>query len=124
MALAKSPLYLIPPSAMIGTSCFEAASAQCITAVSCGTPTPATTRVVQLAPAPIPTFTPLTPASINASTASLVATFPAMISNESPNLDFIFFTAVNTPAECPCAVSKTITSTSALANASARSKVS
>jgi len=35
-------------------------------AVSCGTPTPATTRVVQIDPGPIPTFTQSTPASISA----------------------------------------------------------
>jgi hypothetical protein len=45
--------------------------------VICGTPTPATTRVVQIEPGPTPTFTPSTPASISASAASAVATFPA-----------------------------------------------
>ena len=46
-------------------------------AVSCGTPTPATTRVVQIEPGPMPTFTPSAPESINDLVASAVATFPA-----------------------------------------------
>ena len=46
----------------------------------CGTPTPATTRVVQIDPGPIPTLTTSAPASINARVASAVATFPAIIS--------------------------------------------
>ena len=36
-------------------------------AVTCGTPTPATTRVVQIEPGPMPTLTPSAPASIRAS---------------------------------------------------------
>ena len=51
-----SPEYLMPPSAMIGTPCLEASSAQSMTAVSCGTPTPATMRVVQIEPGPMPTL--------------------------------------------------------------------
>jgi len=47
IALAKSPENLIPPSAIVGTSL---AAAQSIMAVNCGTPTPATTRVVQIDP--------------------------------------------------------------------------
>ena len=47
----------------------------------CGTPTPATTRVVQIEPGPIPTFTPSAPASISASAASAVAMLPAITSN-------------------------------------------
>ena len=38
-------------------------TAASITAVSCGTPTPVTTRVVQIDPAPMPTFTVSAPAS-------------------------------------------------------------
>src|SRR5919112_253728 len=46
-AFATSPEYLMPPSAMIATpDPFAAATASEI-AVSCGTPTPATIRVVQ-----------------------------------------------------------------------------
>ena len=45
----------------------------------CGTPIPATTRVVQMDPGPIPTFTASTPASIKALAASPVATLPAIM---------------------------------------------
>ena len=41
-----------------------AATAQSWIAVICGTPTPATTRVVQIEPGPMPTLTPSAPASI------------------------------------------------------------
>ena len=47
-------------------------------AVNCGTPTPATTRVVQMLPGPMPIFTASTPAPIKASAPSGVATLPAM----------------------------------------------
>ena len=43
-------------------------------------PTPATTRVVQMEPGPMPTLIPSTPALIRASAASAVAMLPAMIS--------------------------------------------
>ena len=74
-----SPEYLIPPSAITGTPYGAAALAQSSTAVICGTPTPATTRVVQIEPGPIPTLTASAPASISATVASAVATLPAMI---------------------------------------------
>ena len=51
-----------------------------MTAESCGTPTPATTRVVQIEPGPIPILTASAPASTSAFTASAVATLPAMTS--------------------------------------------
>ena len=56
-----------------------ASSAQSRIAVICGTPTPATIRVVQIDPGPIPTFTASAPASISARVASAVATLPATI---------------------------------------------
>jgi hypothetical protein len=74
--LAKSPEYLMPPSAITGTS--PAARAASMIAVSCGTPTPATIRVVQIEPGPIPTFTASAPAPISARVASAVATLPAI----------------------------------------------
>jgi hypothetical protein len=77
IALVMSPEYLMPPSEMSGTSCLPAAAAQPATAVICGTPTPVTTRVVQIDPGPIPTFTASTPARIKSSAPSPVATFPA-----------------------------------------------
>src|SRR5450830_1810440 len=79
-ALIISPEYLIPPSAIIDTPEPSDASAQLATAVICGTPTPETTRVVQMEPGPIPTLTTSAPASINASVAEAVATLPAIIS--------------------------------------------
>ena len=75
IALAKSPLNLMPPSATTGVS--PAASAASMTAVSCGTPTPATMRVVQMLPGPMPTLTASAPASIRARVPSPVATLPA-----------------------------------------------
>ena len=59
----------MPPSAMTGTPCRTRHSAQSKTAVTCGTPTPATTRVVQIEPGPTPTLTASAPASISASVA-------------------------------------------------------
>ncbi len=67
----------MPPSAMIGTSRAEATRAHSAMAVTCGTPTPATMRVVQMEPGPMPTFTASAPASTSASVASAVATLPA-----------------------------------------------
>ena len=46
--------------------------------MSCGTPTPATMRVVQIEPGPMPTLIASAPASISASAPSRVATLPAM----------------------------------------------
>ena len=46
--------------------------------MTCGTPTPATTRVVQIEPGPIPTLIASAPASISASAASAVAMLPAI----------------------------------------------
>ena len=65
-ALVMSPEKRMPPSAMIGMSCRSAACAQSMIAVIIGTPMPATTRVVQIEPAPMPTFTASTPSSISA----------------------------------------------------------
>ena len=44
----------------------SAASTTSMMAVSCGTPTPATMRVVQIEPGPMPTLTASAPASISA----------------------------------------------------------
>jgi hypothetical protein len=74
----------MPPSPMIGTSCSCATAAHIMIAVSCGTPTPATIRVVQMLPGPMPTFTPSAPASMSAAVPSGVATFPATRSIASP----------------------------------------
>ena len=45
-------------------------------AVTCGTPTPATTRVVQIEPGPTPTLTASAPASISACAPARVAMLP------------------------------------------------
>ena len=76
-ALARSPEYLTPPSATIGVPVRAASSATSMIAVSWGTPTPATTRVVQIEPGPMPTFTASAPRSIRMRAPSAVATLPA-----------------------------------------------
>ena len=67
----------MPPSAITGVLDAFAASTQSMIAVSCGTPTPATIRVVQIEPGPMPTLMASAPQSISALAPSLVATFPA-----------------------------------------------
>ena len=109
MALAISPLYFIPPSAMTGMPLDLHASTTLCTAVSCGTPTPETILVVQIEPGPIPTLTALAPASIRALAAAPVAILPAMIV-DSGDFALISATVSITPWECPCAVSITIAS--------------
>ena len=47
----------MPPSAMTGMPALSASLQQSMTAVICGTPAPDTTRVVQMEPGPMPTFT-------------------------------------------------------------------
>ena len=77
IAFTTSPEYLMPPSAMMRLPIFSASSAQSLIAVTCGTPMPATTRVVQMEPGPMPTFTQSAPASNSARVAAAVATLPA-----------------------------------------------
>ncbi len=74
-----SPEYCSPPSPITGTPAGAQACAASKIAVTCGTPTPATTRVVQIDPGPTPTFTASTPASTSACAPARVATFPPMI---------------------------------------------
>src|SRR5438132_1657548 len=69
-ALTTSPEYLMPPSAMTGTSPAPRTASRM--AVICGTPTPVTTRVVQIEPGPTPTFTASTPRSTSWRAAVLV----------------------------------------------------
>ena len=52
-----SPEKRMPPSEITGTSVLASASATLATAEICGTPTPATMRVVQIEPGPMPTLT-------------------------------------------------------------------
>ena len=51
----------MPPSAITGTPVPSSALATRDIALICGTPTPATTRVVQIEPGPMPTLTPSAP---------------------------------------------------------------
>ena len=87
IAFAMSPDEVMPPSAITGTPCRSATSAHSKTAVICGTPTPATTRVVQIEPGPIPHLIASAPASINASAASAVAMLPAITCTSHSRLD-------------------------------------
>ena len=56
----------MPPSAITGTPASAAAFDAAMIAVSCGTPTPATIRVVQIDPGPIPTLIASAPAPASA----------------------------------------------------------
>jgi len=109
IAFATSPLYLIPPSAITGTSYSIHACATEAIAVICGTPTPATTLVVQIEPGPIPTLR----ASISpeyASAAEDVAIFPAITSALTlPLISFIDFTTLM--FNCPSMVMEMSTDT-------------
>src|SRR5213082_617707 len=69
IALAMSPEKRMPPSEMTGTSVSCSACATAATAEICGTPTPATMRVVQMEPGPMPTLTASAPASMTARAA-------------------------------------------------------
>ena len=51
----------MPPSAMTGTPAAARPSIANWIALICGTPTPATMRVVQIEPGPMPTFTASAP---------------------------------------------------------------
>src|SRR6266853_1130058 len=73
-ALTTSPEYLTPPSAITGTS--PAPFTASTMAVICGTPTPVTTRVVQIEPGPTPTFTASTPRSTNALARACASAVP------------------------------------------------
>ena len=98
------------------------ASATFWMAVICGTPTPATMRVVQIEPGPMPTLTPSAPWSTSAFAPSPVATLPPMTSIFG-SCFLIHFTRSSTPCAWPCAVSTTSTSTPASTSAATRSSV-
>ena len=109
----------MPPSAMTGTPVPRSSLATDWTAVNCGTPMPATTRVVQIEPGPMPTLTPSAPASTRARPAAAVATLPATTSTAKRLLSS--FTVFMTLVVWPWAVSTTSTSTSTPTRASALS---
>ena len=112
----------MPPSEISGTSVPLRAAATSETAVICGTPMPATMRVVQMEPGPMPTLTPSAPASISARAASAVAMLPP-ITSTSGKCFLIQATRLSTPWLWPWAVSTTITSTPASTSAATRSSV-
>ena len=75
-----------------------------------GTPIPATTRVVQDAPGPIPTLTASAPAATRSRAPSAVATFPPITSRPG-NSCLMRLTASSTFREWPWALSRVTTST-------------
>ena len=83
-----------------------------------GTPTPATTRVVQIEPGPTPTLTPSAPASTRACAPSRVATLPPTTCTSVSRLSRR--TMSSTCRLWPCAVSTTIRSTPASISVRAR----
>ena len=123
IALAKSPEYLMPPSAMTGTPSRRAASAQSMIAVSCGTPTPATIRVVQIEPGPMPTFTASAPGRDQRRASPRRSPRCRRRSGRvrSMGLDPLDRRR-RRPSEWPCAVSITTRSTPASISATDRSK--
>src|ERR1035438_5707231 len=123
MALVMSPENLMPPSAINGTPAGPVAREHSAIAVSCGTPAPETTRVVQIDPGPIPTLMPSTPSEINSQAPSYVATFPVM-SCTSGRARLSAFTAAMTRSVCPWAVSMASTSTLRATSSCARSRKS
>ena len=122
IAFARSPEYLIPPSAMTGTPSPWHIFAASMIAVNCGTPTPATIRVVQIDPGPIPTLTASAPASINAFAPSAVATLPPITCTALAILRTAE-TVFRTPSEWPWHIDM-MTSTLASINASAQARPS
>src|SRR5690606_577072 len=121
MALDRSPEKRMPPSAIIGTPVPSSAAETLAMAEICGTPTPATMRVVQIEPGPIPTLTASAPALTRSSAASAVAMLPP-ITWTFGKFSFTQRTRSSTPLEWPRAVSPTTTSTPAAATAAARSR--
>ena len=67
----------MPPSDTTGMPYFVAHLGALENRLTCGMPIPATMRVVQMEPAPMPTLTQSAPALMSASVASAVATLPA-----------------------------------------------
>src|ERR1700733_7160895 len=116
-ALAMSPEYCSPPSAITGTPAGPQTATASRIAVICGAPTPATTRVVQIEPGPTPTLTA-------SAAADLVATLPPTTSTRSPTSALSLPTMSSTNRLCACAVSTTRTSTPASTSVMARTQAS
>ena len=99
----------MPPSPNTGTPLPSRATATRDMALICGTPTPATMRVVQIEPGPMPTLTASAPAFTRSSAASAVTMLPPTTCMSGWAF-LILATVSNTPREWPCEVSTTITS--------------
>ena len=94
-------------------------------AVTCGTPTPATTRVVQIEPGPTPTLTASTPASTSAWAPARVATLPPMTCTCRVAGSFLTRSTISSSRRAwPWAVSTTSTSTPASISVVARCQAS
>ena len=120
-----SPENCRPPSPITGTPAGLAASDAWWIAVTCGTPTPATTRVVQIEPGPTPTLTASHPASTSACAPSRVAMLPPI--TWTPDIAGSALsrrTMSSISRAWPFAVSTTSTSTPASTRAVARSQAS
>ena len=113
----------MPPSAMMGTSYSAATWAASNTAVTWGTPMPATTRVVQMEPGPMPIFTQSAPASMRARVPPAVGTLPAT-SCTSGYRDLMRMTHSRMFREWPWAESRQSTSAPASTRAATRSSTS
>ena len=98
----------MPPSAMTGTS--PAPRTASTMAVTCGTPTPVTTRVVQMLPGPTPTFTASTPRRDQLARALLGGDVAAHELRVGEGLAQQSRWCRSTPSLWPCAESTTITS--------------
>ena len=120
-AFTTSPEYLMPPSAMTGTS--PAPRTASMIAVTCGMPTPVTTRVVQMLPGPTPTFTASAPRRTISRAPASVATLPAT-SCTSGKASRSSASVSRTPSLWPCAESMTSTSAPASTRARARTLAS
>ena len=107
IAFTISPENLIPPSAMTGTS--PAPRTESTIAVTWGTPTPVTTRVVQMLPGPMPTLTASTPRRTSSRAPSSVATLPPT-SCTSGKVSRSAAIVLRTPSLWPWAESTTTTS--------------
>ena len=92
-AFTRSPEYLMPPSAITGMPEALATSEASATAVNCGTPTPATMRVVQIEPGPTPIFTHETPALIRASVPIVVRNRGIANLRRDPEMLVVYSTA-------------------------------
>ena len=84
----------MPPSVMTATrrplrrSCSSRAAATSAVAVTWGTPTPRTPRVVQAAPGPTPTRMPAIPVSISSSAVSYWTQLPTTTGMSSERASF------------------------------------